>query len=199
MYLWRKLSEEDREKVLTERKARRLPCHSPPHVTFEGRNRYLITATCFEHKHIIGQSLSRMAECEAEILEVCRKLNSEVFAWCVLPNHYHLLVRSNDLEMLTGSLGKFHGTSSFEWNGEDNARGRQVWCKCFSRSIRSERHFWTTVNYVHQNPIHHGYVARWQDWFFSSAAGYLEKFGRDRVLEIWRKYPILDYGSKWDI
>ena len=151
MYFWRKLSEKDRELVLAERKARKLPFHSPPHIEFEGRTRYLITATCFEHKHIIGHSLERMAECEAGVLEVCQKLNAEVFAWCILPNHYHFLAQTNDLDALTKSLGKFHGSSSFEWNGAENTRGRQVWCKCFSRSIRSERHFWATVNYVHQN------------------------------------------------
>jgi putative transposase len=199
MYYWRKLSEEDREIVLAERKARNLPWHSPPHIEFEGRNRYLVTGTCFEHKSIIGKDLQRLAECEAGLLDVCKKLDSEVFAWCVLPNHYHILLQTNDLEILTNSLGKFHGTSSFEWNGEDNARGRKVWFRCFSRSIRSDRHFWVSMNYVHQNPIHHGYVDQWQDWLFSSAATYLEEFGREKASEIWRKYPILDYGKKWDV
>ena len=199
MYYWRKLSEKDREFVLAERKANKLPWHSPPHLVFKGRNRYLITATCFEHKHIVGQSLKRMTECEAGVLDICRKLDAEIFAWCILPNHYHILVQTDDLETLTKHLGKFHGSSSFEWNGADDARGRQVWCRCFSRSIRSDGHFWASVNYVHQNPIHHGYVEQWQDWLFSSAAEYLQNVGRDKALEIWRKYPILDYGKNWDI
>ncbi len=97
------------------------------------------------------------------------------------------------------SVGQFHGRYSYEWNKEDNRQGRKVWHGCFDRSIRSDRHFWATVNYVHHNPVHHGYVEQWQDWLFSSAARYLEEFGRDKVLEIWRKYPILDYGKKWDI
>jgi putative transposase len=199
MYYWRTLTKEDREIILAERKARKLPWHSPPHVEFENRKRYLITATCFEHKHIIGKDLQRLGECELGVLDVCKKLNSEVFAWCVLPNHYHILLQTNDLELLTKSLGKFHGSTSFDWNGEDNTRGRKVWFRCFSRAIRSDRHFWASINYVHQNPIHHGYVDQWQDWLFSSAAKYLEEFGREKALEIWRKYPILDYGKKWDI
>lgn len=199
MYYWRKLSKDDREKVLAERKARHLPWHSPPHIEFEGRNRYLVNATCFEHKHIIGKSLERLAECEAALLEVCRENDAEIFAWCILPNHYHILLQTNKLKILLKEIGKVHGRTSFDWNGEENLRGRQVWCNAFERSIRSDRHFWATMNYVHQNPIHHGYVEQWQDWLFSSAAKYLEEFGRDKALEIWRKYPILDYGKKWDI
>jgi len=55
------------------------------------------------------------------------------------------------------------------------------------------------MNYVHNNPVHHGYVDRWTDWPWSSAEKYLEAVGRDRASEIWREYPLLDYGKKWDI
>jgi putative transposase len=199
MYYWRKLTEEQRSQVLATRKGRGLPWHSPPHLIFEGRNRYLLTATCFEHASFIGQSLERMAECEAEVLSICRQSDAEIFAWCILPNHYHILLQTNTLKSLLKKVGQFHGRYSYEWNNEDNQRGRKVWHGCFDRSIRSDRHFWASVNYVHHNPVHHGYVDQWQDWLFSSAARYLEEFGRDKVLEIWRKYPILDYGKKWDI
>jgi putative transposase len=65
--------------------------------------------------------------------------------------------------------------------------------------MKSERHFWATMNYVHHNPVYHPYVERWQDWPWSSAAEFLEQVGRERTEQIWREYPILDYGKKWDI
>ncbi len=65
--------------------------------------------------------------------------------------------------------------------------------------MRSERHFWATVNYVHNNPIKHGYVDGWQDWPFSNAAQYLDQVGREKAEEIWREYPVLDYGKDWDV
>jgi putative transposase len=77
--------------------------------------------------------------------------------------------------------------------------GRQVWFNCFDRVIKSHRHFWASVNYIHHNPVHHGYVDAWQDWPWSSAAQFLERVGRERALEIWHQFPILDYGKKWDI
>lgn len=64
--------------------------------------------------------------------------------------------------------------------------------------MKSERHFWATLNYVHHNPVHHGYVKQWQDWPFSSARDYLAEMGKERAAEVWREYPLLDYGKDWD-
>ena len=54
------------------------------------------------------------------------------------------------------------------------------------------------MNYVHNNAVHHGYVARWQDWPLSSAQEYLAEMGRAEAGRLWRKYPVLDYGKGWD-
>jgi putative transposase len=104
-----------------------------------------------------------MTQCEGDLLEICNKFSTSVYAWCILPNHYHVVVQTEQIEPLVKEIGLFHGRSSFLWNGEDNQRGRQVWYNCFERPIKSDRHFWATLNYVHNNPVHHGYVDRWQD------------------------------------
>jgi putative transposase len=140
-----------------------------------------------------------MSECEQEVLKVCREFCLEVYAWCILPNHYHTLVKTERIEELRHGLGQFHGRSSFKWNGEDCSRGRKVWHNCFERPMKSERHFWASLNYVHHNPVHHGYVQQWQDWPWSSAKEFLERVGRERARELWFQYPILDYGKKWDL
>jgi putative transposase len=54
------------------------------------------------------------------------------------------------------------------------------------------------VNYIHNNPVHHGHVDKWQDWPWSSASDFLERVGREMAEKIWRESPILDYGKKWD-
>jgi putative transposase len=198
MYNWRKMSDEDRDCVLKERKIRRFPWHSPPHFEYEGDRQFIITAACFEHSHIIGKSSDRMAECESELIEICNGSGSKLYAWCILPNHYHLLLRTSVLKELLAVLGKFHGASSFRWNGEDDTRGRKVWFRAIERAMRSERHFYATLNYIHHNPVKHGYAAKWHDWPYSSAAEYLEKVGREAASRIWNEYPVLSYGDEWD-
>ena len=199
MYDWRKMTDCDREQVLELRKARKLPWHSPPHLDFKAAKQYLISSSCYEHVPVIGKGPERMTECESEVLRICDELCSRIYAWCILPNHYHVLVKTERIEELRHNLGQFHGRSSFEWNRTDNRRGRKVWYNCFERPMKSERHFWATLNYVHHNPVHHGYVKQWQDWPWSSARQYLEKVGLEEAKRIWLKYPILDYGKKWDV
>jgi putative transposase len=198
VYNWRQLSEVQRREALALRRGRNLPWHSPPHLDLEGARGYLISSACFEHEPIVGTSPKRLTSCEADVLEICNKFCLAVHGWCVLPNHYHIVLRTERIEELRRSLGLFHGRSSFVWNGEDGKRGRQVWYNCFERPIKSERHFWATLNYVHHNPVHHGYVEHWQDWPWSSATRFLQEVGRDRAREIWNEYPVLDYGKKWD-
>jgi len=119
-------------------------------------------------------------------------------AWCVLPNHYHLLVEAPDILRLLQSLGQFHGRTSYQWNGEEQTRGRKVFFRAVERAIKSERHFWATMNYVHHNPVHHRYVQRWADWRWSSAADFLAQMGHEEAERIWRSYPVREYGKGWD-
>ena len=199
MYYWRSLTDKQRAEVSDYRRTQRFPKHSPPHFDSDESASYLITAACYEHKHIPGKSYLRMSDCESGVLAVCEEFSESIYSWCILPNHYHVLVRTSQIKDLRYGLGLFHGRSSFKWNGEDDSRGRQVWHNCFERRIKSERHFYASLNYVLNNAVHHGYVERWQDWSWSNAEEYLERVGIDRATEIWREYPILDYGSKWDI
>jgi putative transposase len=81
MYNWRKMSSNEQEEILALRKARKLPWHAPPHLKYEGELSFIVSATCFEHKHVIGKDASRLTECEAEILQVCEELDCSIFAW----------------------------------------------------------------------------------------------------------------------
>jgi len=122
----------------------------------------------------------------------------QVYAWCVLPNHYHLLVRTKDIQRLAKYLGQLHGRASYDWNGMESARGRKVFHRASGRAIRSSAHFWATVNYIHHNPVHHGYVEKWLEWPWSSAIDYMKQVGRAEAERVWREFPVLDYGKGWD-
>ena len=199
MYEWRAMTPKEREEILRLRQQQGRPWHSPPHLRYDGDHSYLLTAACYEHAHIIGTTPRRMVECEQGALAACQSAGAHVFAWCILPNHYHLVLRTDRVKEACRQLGLFHGRSSHRWNGQEGRRGRQVWHNCVERRMRSERHFWATLNYVHHNAVHHGYVERWDDWPFSSAPEFLGRVGREEAQRIWRLYPVLDYGKKWDL
>jgi putative transposase len=82
---------------------------------------------------------------------------------------------------------------------EEGTAGRQCWHRCLLKPIKSEAHRWATVNYIHHNPVRHGYAKRWQDWPFSSATQYLSTMARSEVERIWREFPVRDMGTGWDV
>jgi putative transposase len=197
MYLWRKLNEKQRAELLEFRRFNDCPWHSPPHVVSQN-GRYLLTAACYEHHHVIGKTPERLADFSGRLLKNLEMYSEEIYAWCVLPNHYHALVLTRMLPELLRDIGRLHGRTSFVWNGDDGERGRKVWFNCVETGMKSDRHFWATLNYVHHNPVHHGYVRQWQDCPFSSGAACLEQAGRDAAAALWNEYPIGEYGGNWD-
>src|SRR5437588_2859561 len=78
------------------------------------------------------------------------------------------------------------------------AEGGKFGNNCLDRGIKSHRHFWASVNYVHHNPVHHGYVDKWTEWPWSSAGAFVLRVGRETASKIWREYPILELGKTWD-
>jgi putative transposase len=197
-YLWRKLTPKQRDELLVWRKDRGQPWHSPPHRPNFGHLRFLISAACYEHHHYIGDSLERMDAFSRDLIEVFTAHASQTFAWCVLPNHYHALVEAPNVKDLLRELGQLHGRTSHAWNGVDNTRGRKVFFRAVERAMRSDRHFWATLNYIHHNPVRHGYVERWTDWQWSSATEYLAQTSIGEAKRIWVDYPVRDYGKGWD-
>jgi putative transposase len=194
-YHWRRLGPREREELLALRKFVGHPWHRPPHFDISGRRTVLLTAACYEHKPVIGASISRMKDFSRLLLETA---DPDPVAWCVLPNHYHVLVSTEDLPGLLGNLGRLHGKTSREWNLEENSVGRKVWFGVSDRRMRSNGHYWATINYIHHNPVKHGYAKKWDEWPFSSAASYLDSEGRTAALEAWEQYPVGDYGKGWD-
>ena len=184
--------------VLSQRQGRREPWHSPPHRFNEGRQHYHLTAACFEHRPHLGFSDARMDHFVTAWLEVLKTAEAEVLAWCVLPNHYHALIEAPIISKVLFELGRLHGRLSRQWNEEEGTPGRQDFHRAAERTIRSQAHFMATLNYVHHNPVRHGYVKKWTDWPWSSAIAFLERVGKAEAQRIWREYPLLDYVEGWD-
>ncbi|MCO8120471.1 hypothetical protein NHH03_01885 [Stieleria sp. TO1_6] len=140
-----------------------------------------------------------MASFESELLHCVSDNGDSIFAWCVLPNHYHLLLRTQSVIHSLTRIGRLHGKLSFEWNRQEELTGRRkVWAGAAETAMKSERHYFATLNYVLNNPVHHGYVKKWTQWPLSNANEYLQEQGRQKVLRQWHAYPIRDYGKNWD-
>jgi len=197
-YEYRQLSEEEREEVVRCRSEKGYPLHAPPH-PFRDAGAYLISAANFEHKAIMNSS-KRRTEFEMRLLNSIKEISDEIIAWVVLPNHYHVLISVQSLDDVSAALKHLHGTTSREWNIEDSLTGkRQVWYKFVDTFIRNEDHLRAAFNYIHYNPVKHGYAENAYDWHWSSLMLYYEDKGRDWIRDHWKSHkPSIDFGKGWD-
>lgn len=112
MYNWRKMTDAQRRDVLEHRQLSNQPWHSPPQSL--AKCWYHISAACDEHAAHIVKSPERMGEFEATLTQAITAEAEELLAWCILPNHYHVLVHCMGIDRIRKALGKLHGRMSHE-------------------------------------------------------------------------------------
>lgn len=193
-YEYRRMKPEERAAVIEDRRQRGYPLHSPPH-PYREAGWYCITVANYEHAHVMA-SPARLTAFEDQLLSELAGIQAQIGGWVILTNHYHFLVGVDSLDHVSAVLKHLHGTTARAWNLEESLTGqRKVWYKFRDRRIRHERHYYHALNYLHYNPMKHGYVHGPYDWPWSSVHIYFDTHGRQWLREHWTKYPI---GNAWD-
>ena len=123
---------------------------------------------------------------------------ADTFAYALLRNHFHLLVRIKDVVDLAGfeNLPGLNPTQQFSnfFNSYaksiNKAYGRtgSLFQKRFGRvPVTSDAHFMALVRYIHFNPQKHGFVSDFWEYLYSSYQAMLSdkatRLKRDVVLE----------------
>ena len=98
----------------------------------------------------------------------------ETIAWCVLPNHLHTIwtLPDDDFDFSTRWRLIKHGFTRAV--GEAGLWQNRFW----EHLIRDERDLSEQMDYVHWNPVKHGYVSDAADWPHSSWHRYKDQWGR---------------------
>jgi putative transposase len=196
MYEFRKLTPEQQDELVRERQRRGFPLHEPPHYRQLG-GWFLISAATFHHASDFGTEDDR----EWLLGHLTRELklaNIECAAWVILPNHYHVLVQCPKLAVISQPLRRVHARAAVTLNRRAGTVERRRWYRFSDRQIRSERHYFTTLNYIHYNRTKDGWVSKPVEWACSSIHWYQEHFGIEWLRDLWRSYPVRDYGKGWD-
>jgi putative transposase len=110
------------------------------------------------------------------LAEHCGKADVEVWAWCLMPNHVHLILVPADADGLRRALAAVHR----RYAGAIHARRRRTghfWQGRFGAVAMDEEHLAAALRYVSLNPVRARLVARAQDWRWSSTRAHLS--GKD--------------------
>ena len=113
----------------------------------------------------------------------------DTFAYCLLPNHFHLMVRikNDEPEIVSDKFRKFFISYSMSINKQENRQGN-LFQRAFKRKIiDNEKYFYAAVYYIHANPVHHGLVKDLRQYQFSSYNSFVgnnrTKLCRNEVIE----------------
>jgi putative transposase len=110
------------------------------------------------------------------LAENCRAAGVEVWAWCLMPNHVHLILVPSDPDGLRRALARVHR----RYAGVIQARRKRTghfWQGRFGAVAVDEPYLAAALRYISLNPVRARLVERAQDWRWASTRAQLR--GRD--------------------
>lgn len=98
------------------------------------------------------------------------KFPIQILAYCVMPNHWHFVLRPVEDDQLTAFLRCVAHTHTMRWHAHYRTSGTghlyQGRFKAFP--VEDDDHFYTVARYVERNALRAGLVAQAQAWRWSS-------------------------------
>ncbi len=139
------------------RKARVVVPGCPHHVTHRGNLR----AEIFFREEDRRFYLNMLGQC-------AHRFGVEIWSYCLMTNHIHLIAVPAREESLAQCLGLAHQRYSSATNAVHGWTGN-LWANRFYSTPLDEDHLWAAVRYVELNPVRAGLVADATEYRWSSA------------------------------
>ena len=164
----------------------------PHHVTQRG-NRRMQTFFCDQDYQ---EYINLMAQW-------CNRCNVAIWAYCLMPNHVHIIAVPETEGGLRQAIGETHRRYTCMINVREGWRGH-LWQGRFTSFPMDERHLLAAVHYVEMNPVRARLAADPLSWRWSSASAHMR--GEDDTLvqvspmlgivEDWREFLAVEYGKE---
>jgi putative transposase len=146
---------------------------------------YFFTVVAYQRQKFLIQPENRHALRNA-IAEVRQHYSFSIEAWVLLPDHMHCIwtlpENDSDYSKRWGLIkAKFTKQNKAQlhneaWMNQSKHKHREstIWQRRFwEHQIRDDNDFEKHVDYIHFNPVKHGYVDRARDWPYSTFHRYV--------------------------
>lgn len=128
----------------------------------------------------------------ALLAEWCRKCRVEIWAYCLMPNHVHLIAVPESEDALRSGIGEAHRRYSRMVNFRQNWRGH-LWQGRFASFPMDETYLLAAARYVEMNPVVAGLAEDAAAWPWSSAGAHLSATDDGLVTVA----PLLEMAGDW--
>jgi len=105
-------------------------------------------------------------------IEAHRSVSVGVIAYCVMPNHFHFLIRSHQDGQISRFMARLTATHAKRWHANRGTTGTGAVYQGRFRAfpIQTDAYFYSACRYVEANALRAGLVKRAEDWPWSSLA-----------------------------
>jgi putative transposase len=100
------------------------------------------------------------------IKEAKRKYEFRIENFCILGNHFHIMIRPGDGECLSSIMQWILGVFAMRFNRALKLSGHVWGERFFSRIIANVRQYYENYIYIDENPRRAGLVVIAQDWLY---------------------------------
>ena len=128
--------------------------------------------------------------------EWCGRCGVSVWAYCLMPNHVHLILVPGSEEGLCRAVGEAHRRYTRRVNFREGWRGH-LWQGRFASFVMDESHLLSATAYVERNPLKAALVERAEDWPWSSAAAHVGGRGDGLAEGDWLAERIAGWTCGW--
>ncbi|HUY67717.1 MAG TPA: transposase [Alphaproteobacteria bacterium] len=108
--------------------------------------------------------------------EAAAKAGTDIWAYCLMPNHVHVIATPKDPDGLRRTFGDLHRRYTGIINARHGWTGH-LWQARFGSAAMSEEHLNAAIRYVSLNPVRAHLVKQAEDWPWSSVRAHFA--GRD--------------------
>jgi putative transposase len=125
--------------------------------------------------------------------QACALHGVSIWAYCLMPNHVHLVAVPGTDANLSRAIGDAHRRYTCRIHEREGWRG-YLWQGRFTSYPMDERHLMAATRYIEQNPVRAGLAGEATQWRWSSARAHLQ--GKDDGLVCVR--PLLEIVGDWN-
>ena len=110
-----------------------------------------------------------------------KNINFKLYGYCIMDNHYHLLIKtdsdyySEKLLMVSKIMHSINTSYANYYNRMNGRIGHAFNERFSSREVLDEKYLMNTIKYIHNNPVEAQIVNVPVEYFFSSCRYYLNK------------------------
>jgi putative transposase len=105
----------------------------------------------------------------AQVREVIRKFEWNLYAYCLMPNHYHLIV-DTEREHLSAGMHRLNFLYAQRFNRRHDRVGHLFQNRFAAYVIESDEHLLNSMFYVARNPVRAGLCDTPADWPWAASA-----------------------------